>query len=84
MANHKEYVEAYLESTNRLYTDACNQWMNSKLNHPLYSQLSNSRTTPQDKLLLETIYKDIEPLRQISLDLRILYQQAYEDFVLYT
>lgn len=81
-ANHIEYVEAHLASTNRLSIEACQQWMNAKTSHPLYQQLSESRTTLQDQLLLEEIYNDIEPLRQVFLDLLIVYQRALDDYLL--
>jgi len=80
-ANHIEYVEAHLASTNRLSIEACQQWMNAKTSHPLYQQLSELRT-PQDQLLLEEIYRDIEPLRQIFLDLLVIYQRALDDYLL--
>jgi hypothetical protein len=81
-ANHIEYVEAHLESTNRLSIQACQRWMNAKTTHPLYQQLSDSRTTPQDQLLLEEIHSDIENLRQEFLDLLVVYQRALDDYLL--
>jgi|LauGreDrversion4_2_1035121.scaffolds.fasta_scaffold60420_2 hypothetical protein len=80
-ANHIEYVEAHLASTNRLSIEACQRWMNAKTSHPLYQQLSDSRT-PQDQLLLEQIYSDIEHLRQEFLDLLVVYQRALDDYLL--
>jgi hypothetical protein len=56
--------------------------MNAKTTHPLYQQLSDSRTTPQDQLLLEEIHSDIENLRQEFLDLLVVYQRALDDYLL--
>ena len=78
-ANHNEYVEACLESSNRLSIQACQRWMNAKTSHPLYQQLSDSRTTPQDKILLEIIHNDIASLRQEFLDLLVVYQRVLGD-----
>ena len=80
-ANHIEYVEAHLASTNRLSIEACQRWMNAKTSHPLYQQISNFHT-PQDQLLLKEIYADIEPLRQEFLDLLVVYQRALDDYLL--
>ena len=79
MANHDEYLLAYTESTNRLCIEACNQWMNAKLNHPLYSQLTNSRTTLQDRQLLIIIHADINELRQRFLVLFNEHKMALQD-----
>jgi hypothetical protein len=79
MANHNEYVEAHIESANRLSIQACQRWMNAKTSHPLYQQLSDSRTTPEDKRLLEIIYNDIKSLREEFLDLAVLYQRALDE-----
>jgi hypothetical protein len=81
-SNHIEYLEAHLESTNRLSIQACQQWMNAKTSHPLYQQLSESRTS-EDKRLLEIIYNDIEHLRQEFLDLLVLYQRVLDDYELF-
>ena len=78
-ANHREYIEAYLESVNRLSIQACQRWMNAKTSHPLYQQLTNSHTT-EDKRLLEIIYNDIDSLRQEFLDLLVLYQRELDLF----
>jgi hypothetical protein len=83
-ANHNEYVEACLESYNRLSIQACQIWMNAKTSHLLYQQLSESRTTPQDKRLLEIIHNDIESLRQEFLDLLVVYQRTLDDYLLFT
>jgi hypothetical protein len=81
MANHDEYLLAYTESTNRLCMEASNQWMNAKLNHPLYSQLSETRTTIQDKYLLSIIHQDIHALRQHFLTLLNQHKSALRDYV---
>ena len=62
-ANHEEFLLAYRNSTHRETLEACHRWMDARMNHPLYSQLSESRTLPQDKILLDIIHKDIHHLR---------------------
>jgi hypothetical protein len=81
MANHDEYLLAYTESTNRQCMDACNQWMDAKLNHPLYLQLSNTHNTMHDKELLNIIHHDIHALRQRFLELFNQHKMALQDYI---
>ena len=81
MANHEEYLLAYTESTNQLCMAACNAWMDAKLNHPMYSQLTASRSTPHDKELLNIIYDDIDVLRQRFLVLFYNHKMALQDYI---
>jgi len=80
MANHEEYLFAYSESTHRLCIQACNQWMNAKLHHPLYQELSATRTTLEDKRLLNIIHEDIHELRQHFLKLLHHHKEALQDY----
>ena len=83
-ANHDEFLKALKESTHHVSVLACRRWMDAKTTHPLYHQLSDTRTTPHDKELLTIIHRDIESLRIEFLDtlkLRTLAWDDYYDFI---
>jgi len=82
-ANHAELLKALKDSTSQAAFVACNQWMLARNAHPLYSQLSETRTTPNDLLLLNTIHKDIEPLRIHFLEVLATRTLAWDDYYVF-
>jgi|LauGreDrversion4_2_1035121.scaffolds.fasta_scaffold01757_3 hypothetical protein len=83
-ANHAELLEALKESAHRVSVEATQQWMLARNNHPLYAELTETRTTPRDQELLTQIHRDIQPLREYvieTLAARTLAWDDYYDFI---
>jgi hypothetical protein len=83
-ANHAELLKALKDSAHQVSVIACRQWMDAKTTHPLYAQLSDARTDPEDQEILNTIHKDIEHLRNLFLETlsdRTFAWDEYYDFI---
>ena len=79
-ANHEEFLEALKFSTHRASADACQRWIEARHAHPLYHQLSETRTTANDILLLNIIHKDIDHLRDVFLESLSNRSDAWDDY----
>jgi hypothetical protein len=79
-ANHDEWLKAMKESAHRVSVESCHRWMAARNGHPLYDQLSETRTTPHDLELLHQIHKDIEHLRNDFLETLSIRTDAWDDY----
>ena len=78
--NHAKFLFALKESTKRDSVRACHEWMRAKESHPLYNQLSETRTTQEDRIMLQKICLDIEPLHQEFIRLLSISNEARMDY----
>jgi len=83
-ANHEEFLKAAKQSAHQVSVEACHRWMTARNTHPLYVQLTETRTTPNDLELLQHIHRDIDDLRNAfleTLSARTLAWDEYYDFI---
>lgn len=79
-SNHEEFLFALKESTMADSVRACHRWMHAKESHPLYPQLSETRATEEDRIILQKICIDIETLHHEFLTLLSISNDARMDY----